>query len=271
MRIIFVRHGEPDYSTDTLTEQGQREAAALKERAKHWEIEQAFVSPMGRAKETAQPTLDALGIEAACYEWMEEFRPRIIDPLTMEEHCAWDLMPETYTADPLLMDPDHWFDAEVYQQNPKVKERALHIYEKLDQFIEGYGYHRHIDEATGADCHYYDFVDPTGHVNPAEAADIMLHGTANYVNRDTDDERTIVIFCHLGITCVMAGHLMGVSPVSLWHNTCIPPTGVTVLNAEKRLHNTAHFRMQTLGDTSHLYAAGVARSGYASFASVFQG
>ena len=34
MRIIFVRHGEPDYATDTLTDQGKREAAALAARVK---------------------------------------------------------------------------------------------------------------------------------------------------------------------------------------------------------------------------------------------
>lgn len=27
MRIVFVRHGEPDYSKDSLTEKGWREAA----------------------------------------------------------------------------------------------------------------------------------------------------------------------------------------------------------------------------------------------------
>ena len=29
MRIIFVRHGDPDYEHDTLTEKGHREAALL--------------------------------------------------------------------------------------------------------------------------------------------------------------------------------------------------------------------------------------------------
>ena len=29
MRLLFIRHAEPDYSTDTLTEKGRREAALL--------------------------------------------------------------------------------------------------------------------------------------------------------------------------------------------------------------------------------------------------
>ena len=32
MRIIFVRHGEPDYARDCLTEAGRRQAAAAAER-----------------------------------------------------------------------------------------------------------------------------------------------------------------------------------------------------------------------------------------------
>ena len=29
MKIIMIRHGEPDYSKDALTEKGEREAACL--------------------------------------------------------------------------------------------------------------------------------------------------------------------------------------------------------------------------------------------------
>ena len=32
MRIIFIRHGEPDYDNNTLTEKGFREAELLKDR-----------------------------------------------------------------------------------------------------------------------------------------------------------------------------------------------------------------------------------------------
>ena len=32
MRIIFVRHGEPDYARDCLTDAGRRQAAAAAER-----------------------------------------------------------------------------------------------------------------------------------------------------------------------------------------------------------------------------------------------
>ena len=55
MRLIFIRRAEPDYSIDSLTEKGWREAKLLAERTKS-ELEGAmssYCSPLGRAKDTA--------------------------------------------------------------------------------------------------------------------------------------------------------------------------------------------------------------------------
>ena len=39
MRLIFIRHAEPDYSIDSLTEKGWREAKLLAERTKRWKVD----------------------------------------------------------------------------------------------------------------------------------------------------------------------------------------------------------------------------------------
>ena len=172
-------------------------------------------------------------------------------------------MPRDFATDPVLMDKDNWFNAKPYESVPGLKERVLEVYEETDKFVAKYGFIRK--------GNYFNFVDPSGHVNPATRDDIQLHGTHDYVPRDEDDKKTVVIFCHLGISCLMISRLIGVSPVLLWHNTWMAPTAVTILNTEKRLDNDAHFRIQCLGDTSHLYAGGVRLSGYGSFAYTFQG
>lgn len=262
MRIIFIRHGQPDYKTDTLDEVGVKEAQALVARTSKWKVDQFYVSPLGRAQETAAPTLAALGQTAITIPWLQEFNVRIEDPLTNEAHCAWDLMPQTYAVDPVMYDPMDWVHSECYSRYPDIAARWQEIREGMDEILAGYGYIRN-----GV---WYDFVDPTGHVNPAGVDDIMLHGTHNYEIRDEDDEKTIVMVCHFGVTCVILGYLMNISPVTLWHTTCIPTTGVTVVNAEKRLDNVAHWRMQSLGDTRHLQEAGLPVSGYAAFSPLFQ-
>lgn len=54
MKIIFIRHGEPDYSIDSLTEKGWREAYALADRIQKWDVKDFYVSPLGRAQDTAK-------------------------------------------------------------------------------------------------------------------------------------------------------------------------------------------------------------------------
>ena len=38
MRLIFIRHGDPDYVHDTLTEKSKREAELLAQRVKNWDV-----------------------------------------------------------------------------------------------------------------------------------------------------------------------------------------------------------------------------------------
>ena len=49
MRILMIRHGDPDYVNDTLTEKGWREAAILSERIAKMKVDEFYVSPLGRA------------------------------------------------------------------------------------------------------------------------------------------------------------------------------------------------------------------------------
>ena len=70
------------------------------------------------------------------------------------------------------------------------------------------------------------------------------------------NEDTVALFCHFGVTCVMLSHLLGVSPVVLWHGTIAAPSSVTTLITEERREGKAVFRMTAFGDVSHLYKQG---------------
>ena len=48
MRILLIRHGDPDYVNDTLTEKGRREAALLAKRAVSMNMGECYKSPLGR-------------------------------------------------------------------------------------------------------------------------------------------------------------------------------------------------------------------------------
>ena len=82
MRLIFVRHGEPDYVKDSLTEKGIREAKLLNERVKQWKnVTKYYVSPLGRARLTAKLALEGTGIEPEELPWIKEFSIKVKNPL----------------------------------------------------------------------------------------------------------------------------------------------------------------------------------------------
>ncbi len=72
MRIIFVRHGEPDYERDCLTETGKRQAAAAAKRLEREGISTIYASPMGRAMETASIAADRLKLPVRTLDYMHE-------------------------------------------------------------------------------------------------------------------------------------------------------------------------------------------------------
>ena len=53
MRLIIVRHGDPDYEHDTLTETGWKEAQALVPRFQNMDITDYKVSHLGREQDNA--------------------------------------------------------------------------------------------------------------------------------------------------------------------------------------------------------------------------
>ena len=75
MLLYIVRHGQPIYGPDTLTELGRKQAEALADRFAVHGLDRIFSSPMGRARETAQPTADRLGLPVKIEYWTREIWP----------------------------------------------------------------------------------------------------------------------------------------------------------------------------------------------------
>ena len=94
MRILLIRHAEPDYIVDSLTPKGRVEAELLSRRLVRYDIRDFYVSPLGRAKDTAACTLDKLGRKAEILPWLREFHGSYPDPETGKRRTvAWDVKP----------------------------------------------------------------------------------------------------------------------------------------------------------------------------------
>ena len=73
MRIIIIRHAEPDYEHNCITKQGEIEALALKDRLLKEKIDEIYVSPLNRAYLTAKPYLEVSHKSYQTMEWLKEF------------------------------------------------------------------------------------------------------------------------------------------------------------------------------------------------------
>ena len=96
-----------------------------------------------------------------------------------------------------------------------------------------------------------------------------MSATGFSIARSEPNEDTLVFFCHLGLGCALMSHLMNCSPMVLWQGTAIAPSSVSVLNTEERRPGIAVFRAASIGDVSHLYAAGLAPSFAARFCETY--
>lgn len=218
MRLIIIRHGDPDYDIDSLTEKGFREAALLSERLKKLDISKIYCSPLGRAKDTAKPTLEKLGADMEILDWLEEF-PRSTYRSDGTLRRAWDQMPKLWTNDETYFDKDNWIKGAIFK-NTETENLYKNICQKFDELLEKHGYKR--------ENNLYRAIKP---------------------NHDT-----VVLFCHFGLECVLLSRILNISPMCLWHGFVALPSSVTTLITEEREEGYAYFRCNAFGDISHLYA-----------------
>lgn len=238
MKLIFIRHGEPDYDIDSLTEKGWREAELLSKRTKDWKVTDFYCSPLGRARDTSKATLKAQNREAAVMEWLREFKSPIKDPVTGAERIPWDLSSEYLNAHPELFDIHEWYKSPAMLEG-NLEENYHFVTSGIDELLSKYGYIR--------------------------------DGYRYLTTEDSQTDAVVVCFCHLGVTCAIMSHLLNMTPHQLWQGFCLAPTSVTVIGTEERTPGEAYFRCQFMGDTSHLRFHDEPVSIYASFTEPFQG
>lgn len=222
MKLLIVRHGDPDYSIDSLTPRGWKEAEYLAERLAPLTVAAFYTSPLGRARDTASFTLEKQHRTAEVCPWLREFSPSIWRPDVTEHRCiSWDWLPQDWMADERFFQAEHWFENERMAEG-EVKKEYDWVTENFDRLLARHGYER--------EGRFY---------------------RARQSNNDI-----LVFFCHFGVSCVLLSHLLHISPMVLWHGTCAAPSSVTTVATEERREGIALFRMLSFGDISHLYVHG---------------
>ena len=222
MKLLIIRHGNPDYANDTLTEKGWAEAHALAERLKDYHIDAIYTSPLGRAKDTARPTVEVTGIQPVVLDWLREFPAGVKTAYRPGGMCPWEMRPLHWSARPGLCDREEWKTSEPFAESdcPAVFER---VGESFNALMAEYGYTRDGD---------------VYRMDPEKAP----------------NDKTIAFFCHQGLGLALFSHIVGLSPAWVWQTMFLPTSSVTEVHMETHREEPgiAAARVMNLGDISHL-------------------
>lgn len=219
MRLILIRHGEPDYANDCLTALGHRQAAATADRLAGEGISRIYTSPNGRARQTAGYTADQLQLPVQVLDYMHEISwgSESEDPMISEGH-PWTL------ADRMIAEEDWSFEKENWRNHPFFVSNLTN--DCLDKIAVG------IDELMAS------------------------HGFQREGNRylcTAANKETIAIFAHGGSGACMLSHLLNLPFPYVCSVLPYGLTSVTILNIESQPGAHVFPRIELFNDMRHVH------------------
>lgn len=219
MRIVFVRHGDPNYELDCLTPKGKLQAKAAAQRLLREGIEEAYSSIMGRAKETADAFSEASGLSYKTLDYIRELDWGSLDgsPIYADGH-PWFCANEMARLGIPLNDPD--WENSPYFKNNKVTGIVKNIQQKTDEWLFGLGLERR--------GNFYV---------PAEGK---------------NQQKTVVLFSHGGSSSAAIGHILGIpfpQTCALFH---FGHTGITILRFSQDTGTATMPCIELLNDLDHI-------------------
>jgi probable phosphoglycerate mutase len=227
MVFYLIRHGKPDYVTDTLKPEGIEQARLCARRMLISGADRIYSSPMGRARETAAPLAEALGLGVTVCEWARELSGESKTTYPDGVPKAISNLPVTYlhgesfrrlaVGEELLEVPG--------LNDSGFPERYREISEGLDALLAENGYRRTPE----------GFYEVTG-----------------------GSDRHVVLFAHAGMGRVIMSHLLHIPYNYFGSAIGSNYTGVTSFLFDNADAGTVTSpRLATFGDIGHLYAGGM--------------
>lgn len=225
MRIFMIRHGDPDYRSDSLTERGKQEAEALAAYIDRLQLTHLYCSPLGRAQETCRPCAERLGLPVETLPWTSE-----LTDVYYEEEGFGRFSP--FTAPGELL----------YAVSPTPRYEGW----QEQKYFDDPRYHRQIrDMQQGSDA----LLARHGYVHDGPIYRI-----------ERPNEERIAVFCHQGISTTWMAYLLNIPCQAAWAGMWQACTGVTCFGMECRSDRFAVPRMLYMGDTTHIALAGLERT-----------
>ena len=146
MLFFYIRHGDPIYNPDSLTELGLKQAEALVPRLTAYGLDKIFSSSSNRAILTATPTAKALGLEPTLLDWAHEghaFRELSVPVTETRRQWGWQNpdMRKKFISPDMAALGNKWYDHPIFD-GTTFKEGYLRITTAADEFFASLGYVR---------------------------------------------------------------------------------------------------------------------------------
>jgi len=227
MLLYVIRHADPIYDPDSLTELGHKQAEALSRRLAVNGIDRAFSSPNMRAQMTAQPTCKLLGLEYTIEDWMSENLAWKDFSCEFEDgsgRYSWTFHRQNSKLkyDDTVKSGGKWYESKYF-----TKVNAVEGYKRIsdcsDDFTERLGYKR---EDGG-----YRIIRP---------------------NNDR-----VAAFCHQGFGMIWLSYLLDISPNLFLSSFDVSHSSVTILEFANYEDGYTAPKCLCLSDISHIYESGL--------------
>lgn len=220
MRIVFVRHGEPNYEKDCLTPKGHLQAQAAAKRLREEGITRIYSSPMGRARQTAEKTAQELGIpDIQILDFMHELSWGSADgePTAFDGH-PWDIADELMRRGEDLTSPDWRMHA--FYRNNRVVQGMDYVAEEIDKWIATLGYER--------------------------------EGLYYRCKRPNDEQLTVALFSHGGSSSAALAQIFHQQFPYACACLHMPFTGITIARFDRRPGSLGMPCLELTGDGRHI-------------------
>ena len=211
MQLLLVRHGDPDYANDALTEKGHRQAERLGAALEGVRIDTLYCSPMGRARLTAGYVARAKEMEPVVLPWLHELNGNYAGQL-----WAWNTHGCDTFRDLPPLSPADWHRHVPYGEH--MTRIAAPFYKEFDGLMAEHGLVR----------------------------DGWLYRIAEGFQPDV----TLGFFCHGGVTLTLLAHLLHVPLPACYSQFACDPSSRTVLSLETK-DGFGIFRLTSLNAMSH--------------------
>lgn len=222
MLLYLIRHGDPNYQLDCLTERGKRQAEALAPRLKAAGINVIYSSPMGRAIETALPTAKQLNLPYQIEDWTHEVLSERLTTYPYGKRISVSRLQNTLLRE----------NGEVnYGFDETFKTRALRESEMEKAF---------------------SYIRENGRIFLEKLGYREENGIYRILRKNED---RVALFTHGVFTRTWLSELLHVPLHLMWSSFSFTHTGVTIIEFKNNENGITAPKALCLSDMSHLYAA----------------